>query len=58
MVAFAWSLPRVTHLSTNPFQWVPKVTRWVERLAGGKVDRTKSVVKAKLVEGETIAPVR
>jgi hypothetical protein len=43
--------------ATNPTQWVRKVMRWAQNVAGGKEDRCKTVRNAVFVEGETIESV-
>ena len=56
--AFAWADPAVTHLDTNPPEWVHKVMSWMSRVAKGKDNRRKTVVKAEIVDGGTIAKAR
>lgn len=54
--AFAWCLPRVSHLRWDSRPIVSRIVRWAAKLAAGEDDRGQGYTLAKWVEGETIGP--
>lgn len=54
----AWCQPAFTHITWEGRSIAKRVTDWARNLSQGKKDRRKSPVKARLVLGGTIGPVR
>jgi DNA-binding LacI/PurR family transcriptional regulator len=52
--AFAWFEPEVSHIRSDTRQWVRRVVRWANHVAGGSDDRRETLTPADLVEGGTI----
>jgi hypothetical protein len=55
---FAWCRPSVAHIRWDYQPVVRRVIRWVNNVARGKDDRTRSHTMAEFVNGGTIGPVK
>lgn len=49
--------PMISHISYDSGPWLRHILRWVNNIARGKDDHTKTTSIAKFVEGGTIGPV-
>lgn len=56
--AFEWSRPKVTHIAWNFGAVTNRVVSWTNHVSRGKNDRRKTLMRAKLIPGGTIGPVR
>lgn len=56
--SFPWYLPGVAHIRWDPAPVVRRITRWVENVTRGVVDRRQTDTRAEFVEGGTIGPAR
>lgn len=54
--AFEWFDPEVSTFSTSTRRWVPRILQWVDHVAKGKVDRHKTLIHSRFIEGGTIGP--
>lgn len=54
---FDFTYPSITHLQWDPAAMIKRITSWAYQTSRGRDNRRKSIVKAKLVIGETIGPV-
>jgi len=54
--AFEWFEPKVSRLRTDSRRFVPRVLRWAENVANGRIDRRETLIRSEFVEGGTIGP--
>lgn len=58
MENFRWTRPAISHIRWDHHPAVHRIVKWANNVTEGRKDTRKSFIKAHLVEGGTIGPVR
>jgi DNA-binding LacI/PurR family transcriptional regulator len=55
---YFWLQPEVTYIDWDSRMIVRRIVKWANNISRGKEDRRKTILKASLVLGGTIGPVK